>query len=226
VSGTQILAVQPFSVMPLSSALIAGLLFEDSDGDGVRSADEKLLKGRMLFVDADRDAVLDPGEKTTTTDSKGRYRFDSLPAGTHTIRPVLPNGWRASYSPSIGSTFTIARASQLYGREIGMTSSTRVGGSIFLDLDGDGRFSRGDRYSNTFTVFADLDRDGVFDVNEPRADVVNQSQWVFNGLRGGNYIIRVVAAGYRSTSPVDGLYRLSLRSGGERMDLSFGLKPV
>lgn len=66
--------------------LLAGLnvfVFEDGDGSGTHSADEMGAADRVLFLDQDRDGVLDSNESWTKTDADGRARFDSLPDGDY-----------------------------------------------------------------------------------------------------------------------------------------------
>jgi len=50
------------------------------------------LTGWTVYLDANDDGALDPGELTTTTDAFGRYRFDGLADGEHVVRAVPANG--------------------------------------------------------------------------------------------------------------------------------------
>ena len=46
--------------------------------------------GFTLFVDANSNGILDPGELSTTSDAFGRYAFDGLAPGSYTVA-ILPN---------------------------------------------------------------------------------------------------------------------------------------
>src|SRR5262249_57193332 len=66
--------LEPLEDRLLLSA-IAGVLFDDRNGDGVRQPGEPGLAGRVVFLDANRDGVLEHGERRTTTAADGSYRF-------------------------------------------------------------------------------------------------------------------------------------------------------
>ncbi len=57
---------------------IYGVKFNDLNRDGVRQAGEPGLDGIKLFLDADGDNVLDPGEQFTFTDANGEYALRDL----------------------------------------------------------------------------------------------------------------------------------------------------
>src|SRR5207237_1422320 len=62
---------------------ISGLLFQDSNGDGVQQAGEPGLSSWTVYLDANGNGTLDTGETTATTDSNGNYAFANLGPGTY-----------------------------------------------------------------------------------------------------------------------------------------------
>ena len=93
---------------------IAGVAFDDANGNGVRDAGEMVLSGRTIYLDIDNDGMLDVGEPTRSTDASGAYRFGGLAPGSYTVRQVLPSGWTGT-APAGG-----AYAVQVVdGREVG-----------------------------------------------------------------------------------------------------------
>ena len=62
---------------------IYGTKFNDLDGDGVQDEDEPGLPGWTIYLDDNRNSVLDPGERSTVTDSQGDYSFVGLELGRH-----------------------------------------------------------------------------------------------------------------------------------------------
>ncbi len=67
-------------------ASVAGVAWDDSDGDGHRSPDEPLHPGvAVRLVDLDGAVVA-----TTATDTDGRYAFDGVPAGHYRVVPQVP----------------------------------------------------------------------------------------------------------------------------------------
>ena len=75
---------------------IRGTLFEDTDRDGQQGVGESVISGGSLFVDANDDGILDPGELTTVTDVDGSYSFNVVGGQTHVVRQVLPIGNEAT----------------------------------------------------------------------------------------------------------------------------------
>jgi|GEM_PF-2015404 len=83
------------SLRDSSSAGISGQLWDDDDGDGVRDASESPLEGWTVFLDNNRNGLLDAGEISTTTYSGGQYYFpDLVPGTTYTVAQVIPSGWQ------------------------------------------------------------------------------------------------------------------------------------
>jgi hypothetical protein len=69
---------------------IAGTLFNDLDGDGVKDSGEGALSNWRVFLDADKDGVFDSTERSVLTNSSGAYTFNGLSAGSYRVREVLP----------------------------------------------------------------------------------------------------------------------------------------
>ncbi|MDP6153446.1 MAG: SdrD B-like domain-containing protein, partial [Phycisphaeraceae bacterium] len=68
---------------------IAGVKFEDQDGDGVKDQGEPGLEGWTIQLQDGNGQLI----TTATTDVNGDYGFDDLGPGTHRIREVLQQGW-------------------------------------------------------------------------------------------------------------------------------------
>ncbi|GIW76671.1 MAG: hypothetical protein KatS3mg104_1734 [Phycisphaerae bacterium] len=81
-----------------SSGTITGVLWND-DGDGIYEAGEKTTGIRTVFLDANRNGRLDPGERSTQSDKNGKYVFSSIPVGTHYVSRVFPSGFKLSNDP-------------------------------------------------------------------------------------------------------------------------------
>jgi hypothetical protein len=69
---------------------ISGQVFWDTNANHVKDAGEPGLSGWVVYLDANNNGVLDPGELTATTDASGRYSFLGLPPGTYVVREVIP----------------------------------------------------------------------------------------------------------------------------------------
>ena len=58
--------------------------------------------GADVYLDTNGNGAFEPGEPRTTTDTAGVYAFDTLPAGTYSVRLDQPEGWQ-TIAPSSGS---------------------------------------------------------------------------------------------------------------------------
>jgi hypothetical protein len=79
-----------------ASGSISGVGYNDLDGNGTREAAEPGMANQTVYLDANNNAVLDPGEKSTTTDANGAYEFNNLPGGTYFVRTVTTDTWTAT----------------------------------------------------------------------------------------------------------------------------------
>jgi hypothetical protein len=69
---------------------IYGQVFWDTNANHVRDAGEPGQAGWVVYLDANNNGVLDPGEVTAATDSTGHYVFAGLSPGTYVVREVIP----------------------------------------------------------------------------------------------------------------------------------------
>jgi predicted outer membrane repeat protein len=77
---------------------IQGHVWCDFDGDGQRDAADPQVVEQKVFLDANRNGVLDAGEVSTTTDSEGFYAFRNLSSGTYRVRVAWwVSSWRPTY---------------------------------------------------------------------------------------------------------------------------------
>ncbi len=90
---------------------LVGVKFEDLNGNGVRDGGEPGVQGVTIFIDADKDGVLDFGERSTVTDANGNYKFFGVALGTHQIDEVVPAG--STQTTGAFETVTIASTGQI-----------------------------------------------------------------------------------------------------------------
>jgi hypothetical protein len=87
---------------------LAGLVWNDANGDSNRTSDEPGLEGWTVYLDTNQNGQLDDGETSTLTSGDGRYRFTDLRPGTYTVAQVLQDGWEQTY-PTVAVTTTNAQ---------------------------------------------------------------------------------------------------------------------
>ena len=105
-----------------SAGTLTGLKFSDVNSDGVRDLDgvdnvlgteddEVGVGGVTIFIDTDKDGVLDADERSTVTEDDGSYSFTGVAIGTHQIDEIVPTGSTQTTGPF--ETATIATVGQV-----------------------------------------------------------------------------------------------------------------
>ncbi len=208
------------------SSTISGTKFEDLDADSVRDSGEPGLAGWTIFLDLNRNGLLDDEDLATQTDSQGRYQFDGLNGGQFLVREVLQENWRQTAPESGFHDVTLVAGSSLEDIDFG---NTRIGvtglisGLKFEDLDGDGSRDPGEPGLAGWTIFLDLNRNGMLD-DEDLSDVTDEEgNYSFTGLQPGEFIVReVLQPNFHQTAPASGFHTVLLTSGSTITDRDFG----
>jgi hypothetical protein len=107
---------------------IAGVKFEDEDGDGVKDQGEPGLEGWTIQLDLDADDSVD---LTTQTVADGSYSFADVGPGTHRIREVLQQGWTQTTADP--DDVTVVSGDDVSGVDFGNGNF-----ELALDVDGNG----------------------------------------------------------------------------------------
>ena len=91
--GATATASRTVNVAPAAADQIAGTVWFDRNGDGIRQAAEEGVSGITVFLDDDGDGTLDPLEAREETGPAGVYRFAGLADGDYRVTQALPLGW-------------------------------------------------------------------------------------------------------------------------------------
>ena len=103
------------AVEDVNDSSLSGTVFNDSDGDGQKDANESGLDDWTVYLDANGNGQLDTGEVSAVSDSGGGYTFENLASGDYRVGQVVPDGWQQT---------TPALAIQLSGRVINGTPTS------------------------------------------------------------------------------------------------------
>ncbi|MEJ2079536.1 MAG: SdrD B-like domain-containing protein [Acidobacteriota bacterium] len=188
---------------------ICGTKFEDVNGDGVRQNGEPGLTGWTIELLAGTSTVV----QSVATGAAGSYCFGQVGAGTYTIRETLQNGWVRKH-PSGAGTHTVVTESghNLTGLDFGNFKLGRITGKKYNDLNGNGIADASESGLAGWTIFVDLNRDGVLNnpklagvcdssALEPCAKTDANGGYTIGGLDIGNYALREVQQpGWRQTT--------------------------
>ncbi|WP_146460163.1 SdrD B-like domain-containing protein [Rubripirellula tenax] len=128
-------------------ATISGTIRDDVNGDGVSDVGDEPRVGAQVFLDANRNGVLDAGEQSVMTDASGTYTFTDVTPGDHYIRVATGSDERSiatagnatrlfTTQQSFGSGPTIIRElDPLSGQVLNTFDAPDDGGGVGLALD-------------------------------------------------------------------------------------------
>lgn len=83
---------------------IHGVRFDDTNGNHQRDVGEAGVAGATVYIDRDRDNVMDADEPRTVTADDGSYSFRDLPPGAYVVREIVSAGHEHTYPTTTGGT--------------------------------------------------------------------------------------------------------------------------
>jgi hypothetical protein len=188
---------------------IAGTVFNDANGNGVKDSGESGVSAITIYNDANNNSVLDSGELKTTTDGSGNYKLSNLAAGSYKIREILQSGSiQTTPANNYGHTITLASGQNVTGADFGAKQSSgntaSISGTVFNDLNGNGTKDSGEGGLASRTIYIDLDNDSIFDANEKSTTTDSLGNYIFSNLAAGPYKVReVVPQGWMQIAPAN-----------------------
>ncbi|MDD4448261.1 MAG: SdrD B-like domain-containing protein, partial [Methanothrix sp.] len=84
-----------FLAAPTAKLSISGMVFNDLNGDGLRTNDEPVLPGWETILTQDGKEIL-----RTAADNEGRYSFQNLASGQYTVVVINQSGWNLTHPTS------------------------------------------------------------------------------------------------------------------------------
>ncbi|MDA1049276.1 MAG: FG-GAP-like repeat-containing protein [Planctomycetota bacterium] len=176
---------------------ISGVVYEDVNGNGVRDADEPLLAGGKVYLDANNDGQ---PEASFVTDSSGNYLFSNLPAGDYVLHQQLqysPQERWVRTSPADGSyTVSLSAGQDITGRDFGNFEPYSISGHVYQDLNGNSRFDPNEPVLRDFVVYIDNNLNGQLDPDEVSTTSGSDGRYKFTevdqGIDGGGVFSNVV----------------------------------
>jgi len=218
-------------------ASISGTLWNDSDADGVFDSNEGVTSSRTVFVDANKNAKLDAGERSTTSASSGKYTLANLSAGTHNVTRVFASGYRISNSPLSYIPITVTATQVVTSVNIGTTNKpatppppppppvqvATIRGTLWNDTDGDGTFDSNESATSSRTVFIDANANAKLDAGERSTTSASNGTYAFANLPAGTHnITRVFPSGYQISNAAIGYIPVTVDAGQTVTGINIG----
>jgi len=176
-----------FGYAPTSSdfAAIYGIVFEDTDGDGVQDAGETGLYGVTVTLD---------GSTATTTGPNGSYTFSTTVPGVHTVVETDPSGYVSTTPNEVHVDVTLGNGYQVdFGDAPDSSGFATIYGTVFDDADGDGIWDADETGLSGVTVTLDGGTSTTTD---------GYGSYNFStSVAGVHTVVETDSAGYSSTTP-------------------------
>ena len=149
---------------------ISGTIVDESTGDG--------LPDWLVFLDSNDNQFADPDELQTTTDADGNYEFDGLLPGDYPVRVAPAAGFQEVGLQNANVVANENTVNDVVARQLELSQ-----------IQGQLTTTDGDSISH-WTIFADLDNDGVRDSDEPAATTDLDGFFAIAGLDAGEFNLR------------------------------------
>jgi hypothetical protein len=195
---------------------IAGLAYNDLNGDGAQESGEPGLSGWTVQLVNSAGKVV----ASQVTASSGAYSFANVGPGTYKVQEVLKSGWILTSSPT---TFTVAATSgqNVGGLAFGDFQLVTYSGKVYNDTNGNGVIDSGEKALKGWTVNL-LNSMGALVASYTTNGNGNYS---FPNLGPGKWTLQEVnQSGWYQTQPVNppGIYSFAAASGASQSGLNFG----
>jgi hypothetical protein len=223
-AGQVVAGVQIGGWSPPTST-ISGIVFNDTNGDGIQNGSETRAASKIVFIDLDGDNALEAGERAVITNSSGAWGFDNLAPGTYHIRRTAESGYTSSVidvtvtGGQVLSGLAIATKPNIVAPVLGSLT-----GFAFNDNNKNGKFDSKDSKTGGKTIFLDTNNNGKLDSGEKSSVTDSSGNFSFTGLAAGTYRVRrVFPTGYTYSTA---LINFTLAAGQNATGLAIGSKTV
>jgi photosystem II stability/assembly factor-like uncharacterized protein len=183
---------------------ISGTVWEDANGNGVQDG-EFGRQGWVVYLDANNNGTLDPGEQAVRSVAGGGYRMTGVAPGSYTLRVQVQPHYHQTYPADGSYAVTVAPGGSISGENFGIQSDpTELHGTLWSDDNGNGVRDAGEAPLAGWTVFLDNNGNGKDD-GDPAVTTDADGNYAFTNVTPGTYMVGEVRPPfYRQTTPGDG----------------------
>ena len=185
---------------------IYGKKWKDLNDNGAIDGGEPGLVGWTIFLDEDRDGVIDPNDIVKTTNSQGNYEFTGMqPNKYYYVSEADQAGWINTY-PGAGGTHYRYWVEENNDVELNfgnyLLHNCNISGYKFHDVNNNGVWDDGEEVLSGWEIYIDENENGQWDSGEPKTITNASGYYVFTNLEPGYYnIMEVPQAGWFQTYP-------------------------
>ena len=172
---------------------ITGNAWLDADNGGTVSAGDTRQAGVVIFLDRDKDGVLDADETYTKTDATGSYTFTGLEKGDYVVNELVPEGTKrltALQVVTIKQTDDVILGIDFLNRTVATAGS--IAGTVYADSDSSGGISAADKPAAGVKIYLDLNNSGGLDAGDASTVTDGEGRYNFTNLGAGTYTVREV----------------------------------
>jgi serine-aspartate repeat-containing protein C/D/E len=212
----------------LSTGTVLASVYDDANGDGTRDGGEGGLSGVTLYVDVVGTGAYTSNDPSAQTAGSGSVTITGVPAGTYTVREVVPNGFTQTQPVEGGgqSVTVTAGGTMATPAAFGVEPDGSIGGAVYLDANGNGSEEPGETAPTTAVTVELRGEAGAGPVaatTTTRAD----GTFAFADVTPGTYaVLVVVPADYTVTQPAVGNAVVSVAPAGAVTGVTFGYAPL
>lgn len=206
---------------------VSGMIWNDTNANGLQEDSESPLAGWQVYLDVNRNTVLDIGEPTATTNIDGEYSFDSLDYDSYSVRSIIPAAWTATAPISGVASFLLLNGEARSNVNFGVRE--RIGtiqGRVWNDANGDRAVGSAEAGLSDVSLFLDINANGVADVDEPQAITDALGDYSFARIPSGTYrVVEQLPAGWIASEGTSPSATVTVVTGGIHSVSFFSLTP-
>ncbi|MEZ6097972.1 MAG: SdrD B-like domain-containing protein [Pirellulaceae bacterium] len=205
---------------------IRGIVWDDSNGNGVQDPGEPLRAGHTVYLDTNPLPPLGD-ESMTVTDKNGEYVFTDLSPGIYFVSAdALGLGISFPSQPQQHFVAALTYGVTIHNQNFGRFDPITIRGNVFEDANGNG-INDGES-GLVRAVFVDENGDGILQVNEPSTISSANGDYEIDGVPPGLVSLVVVPfpAGWQQSFPAaseGSKHQFTVESGDVVDGFDFGL---
>jgi uncharacterized repeat protein (TIGR01451 family) len=177
----------------LGFAPVYGVVFQDTDGDGVQGASELGISNVVITLTTPSLEVF-----TTTTDLCGKYTLRTTTPGAHIVVAAEPSGYFATSPNEIHLDVTLGEAYQVdFGNASTGSSFAAIYGTVFDDENGDKAYDKDETgIPSVLITLSAVSRPAITTTTD-----VHGSYTISADVAGPHTLVETDSDGYTSSTP-------------------------